>query len=315
MKTRRPLLLTGFGLAVRHWRAVVWTYALQLLLTVLFAWGLTHQLSSLLAHSLASARLSSGFDLVVLLEAMKRVNQFPNAGPQQFLLSSLLFALLYLILTPGTLYAYLTGERACLHRLLFQGFRMFWRFAFLALAAGIGFAVVLGPLSAIRTAINNHLDAASFFGKPGFLVSMTMLAVLLLVACVLRLYFDLVEVYAVRARLTEPGSHGAFFPALRLLRSRFWGPYLSFALLTFGGIGTIALAAWFAVHRLAAPHAFGIFVLLQSGIFVDLFTRFWQRGMEVTLVEDAVEPEPVIEPISSPDAPFYPPEENSVFEG
>lgn len=313
MKTRRPLLLTGFGIVVRHWRAIVWTYALQLLLTVLFAWGLTHQLTSLLGHSLASARLSAGFDIPVLMDAIKCVNQTPNAGPQSFLLSSLLFATLYLILTPGTIYAYLTGEKACLHRLLFQGLRLFWRFVLIALVAGIVFACVLGPLAAIRTAINDRLDAASVLGKPAFFVSMAMLAALLLVACVLRLYFDLVEIYAVRARLNH--ASGAFGPALRLLRSRFLTPYLGFTLLTFAGMGTIVLAAWFAVHRLAAPHVFGLFALLQGSIFFDLVTRFWQRGLEVTLVDDAIEPEPTAEPVSVPDAPFSAAPQEGIFGG
>ena len=287
METKRPLLLPGLYMALRHWRAVAWTYGLQLLLTVLFTFGVHHQISALLARSLVSTRLTSGFDVAILAEVFRSIRQPPYAGQQQWFLSSIVFAVVNLILTPGVLYAYVTGERACLHRLQYQGFRYFWRFVRISLVAVILFTAVLSPLATLRTLISDHLDAAGVLGKPHFLAVLPMTLALLFAACLIRLYFDLVEVYAIRLGIdNEYRVYKAYAPAWNTLRSRFAAPYLAFTLLTFTGIACIAAAAWLSIHRLAAPGSLGIFLLLQSGILLDLVTRFWQRAVEVRLVED-----------------------------
>lgn len=284
---RRPLLLPGLHMALHHWRAIAWTYVLQLLLTVLFTLGVHHQLAALLSHSLVATRLTSGFDVTLLAEVFRGIRQPPYAGQQQWYLSSFVFAIVNLILTPGVLYAYVTGERACLHRLQYQGFRYFWRFVRIALVAVILFTAVLSPLAALRSFASDRLDAAGVLGKPHFLAVLPVTLILLLVACLLRLYFDLVEVYAIRLGLNnEYRVYKAYAPAWDALRSRFTAPYLAFSLLTFAGVACIAAAAWLAIHRLAAPGSLGIFLLLQSGILLDLVTRFWQRAVEVRLTED-----------------------------
>lgn len=294
METNRPLLLPGLYMALHHWRAIAWTYGLQLLLTMLFALGVHHQIAALLSHSLVSTRLASGFDMALLAEISRSLRQPPYAGQQQWYLSSIVFAVINFILTPGVLYAYVTGERACLHRLQYQGFRYFWRFVRIALVAVIIFTAVLSPLAALRSFISDHLDAAGVLGKPHFLAVLPMTLVLLLVACLIRLYFDLVEVYAIRLGIdNEYRMYKAYAPAWNALRSRFTALYLAFTLLTFTGIACIATAALLAIHRLAAPGSFSIFILLQSGILLDLVTRFWQRSIEVRLVEDV--------PASSPE--------------
>ncbi|WP_263419685.1 hypothetical protein [Terriglobus albidus] len=290
METNRPLLLPGLQMALRHWRAIAWTYALQLLLTILFTFGVHHQIAALLSQSLVSARLTSGFDVALLADVSRGIRQPPYAGQQQWYLSSIVFAVINFILTPGVLYAYVTGERACLHRLQYQGFRYFWRFVRIALVAVVIFAAVLGPLGALRSFLSDRLDTAGVLGKPHFLAVLPMTLLLLLFACLLRLYFDLVEVYTIRLGLNnEHRVYKAYAPAWNALRSRFTAPYLAFSLLTFTGVACIAAAAWLAIHRLAAPGSLGIFLLLQSGILLDLVTRFWQRALEVRLAEDAPE--------------------------
>ena len=98
---------------------------------------------------------------------------------------------------------------------------------------------------------------------------------------------DLVEVYAIRLGIdNEYRVYKAYAPAWDALRWRFTAPYFAFTLLTFAGISCIAAAAWLSIHRLAAPGSLGIFLLLQSGILLDLVTRFWQRAIEVRLAED-----------------------------
>lgn len=280
-------------MALHHWRAIAWIYGLQLLLTALFTLGVHHQIAALLSHSLVSTRLTSGFDVALLAEVSRSLRQPPYAGPQQWYLSSFVFAIVNLILTPGVLYAYVTGERACLRRLQYEGFRYFWRFVRIALVAVILFIAVLSPLATLRSFVSDRLDAAGVLGKPHFLAVLPMTLLLLLVACVIRLYFDLVEVYAIRLGLNnECRVYKAYAPAWDALRSRFTAPYLAFSLLTFAGIACIAAAAWLAVHRLAAPGSLGIFLLLQSGILLDLVTRFWQRAVEVRLAEDEPENNP-----------------------
>jgi len=89
MQTNRPLLLPGLSMALRHWRSISWAYGLQLLLTVLFALGVHHQIAALLSHSLVSTRLTSGFDVALLAEVLRGIRQPPYAGQQQWYLSSI----------------------------------------------------------------------------------------------------------------------------------------------------------------------------------------------------------------------------------
>ncbi len=117
-----------------------------------------------------------------------------------------------------------------------------------------------------------------------FLFSSISPAVILLVALLLRLWWDLVEVYVVRNAMDgERRVHLALLPAFRLLFRNFFRTFGSF-LLT-GLAGLTALALCLALWKALPAHQVWIAALLvQLGLFLLLVSRFWQRGLEAALV-------------------------------
>jgi hypothetical protein len=51
------------------------------------------------------------------------------------------------------------------------------------------------------------------------------------------------------------------------------------------------------MHMLAQPRVWPTFLLAQLGLFVMLFTRFWQRGAETSLALQNPTPNPSLPPI------------------
>jgi len=125
----------------------------------------------------------------------------------------------------------------------------------------------------------------------------------LLVALLLRLWWDLVEVYIVRNAMDgERRVHLALVPAFRLLFRHFFRIFGSF-LLT-GLAGVTALALCLSLWKALPAHQVWIAALLaQLGLFLLLVSRFWQRGLEATLVM-VVDPPVVITEELLPEEPL-----------
>jgi len=162
--------------------------------------------------------------------------------------------------------------------LLRGGVAYFWRFVRAALLAGGSTAIILSVLFAIRAGLLARADAA-YVGRRMFIVSSISLFVVLLVAMLLRLWWDLVEVYIVRNAMDgERRVHLALLPALRLLFRYFFRAFGSFLLVGIAGVTALALclALWKA---LPAHQVWMAALLTQVGLFLLLASRFWQRGL------------------------------------
>jgi hypothetical protein len=303
MPERRNIFLDGLSLTVRRLSAFLWTYAFNLLLALLFSIGLNRQLSTLMNHSLAAQRLSSGFDLGVLGETYLHLHEGPvgDAGTVVGHASIPLYLLIYFLLVPGTLFCYQTDAPARLSTLLHQGLLYFWRFVRITLLTLLISALILAPLFILQNKWANHVDE-HVVGRSAFLYILTGNIILFLVASILRLYFDLVEVYTVQLGLNLRPSgkpdhrvHRTLGPALRTLQAHFSQAWPIFLFLTLLGFAAVILTARAAMHMLAQPRVWPTFLLAQLGLFLMLFTRFWQRGMETSLALQY--------PISSPPLP------------
>jgi hypothetical protein len=297
MTERRHIFLHGLTLTLRRFPAVLWTYAFNLGLALLFSIPLHSQISKLLTHSLASQRLSSAFDLGILGETYFHLHEGPagNAGNTFGHGSIPLFFLIYFLLVPGTLFVYQTKTPARLSTLLHQGLLHFWRFIRITLIALIVCGLILGPLYALQGKWADYVDE-HFVGRNSFLLTLAGNILLFLVASILRLYFDLVEVYTVQLGLhLRLGVFGkqpqpdrrvrrTLIPAWRTLRAHFTRLWPIFLVLTLLGIAAVVLTARLSMHMLAQPRVWPTFLLAQFGLFLLLFTRFWQRGVETALV-------------------------------
>jgi hypothetical protein len=302
----------GLLLTLRRFRAVLWTYAINLGLAVLFSLRLHNQLSALTAHSLAAQRLTSGFDIGTLLELQLKLGRAPSGGTSSQFASIPLFIVFYFLLVPGTLFCYRTGSAACLSTLLHSGLLHFWRFVRITLCSWAAALCILGPLLILEVFWTSYVDQ-HFIERGGFLLKLASACCILLVAAALRLYFDFVEVYTVElglhlrtgGRRERRGStpdrriRRTFGPAFRTLRAHIIRAYGSFLFLAILGFGAVAFTARIAMHKLAEPRAWPMFLLAQAGLFFLLFTRFWQRGAQTILAIDypitpgtAVEAEP-----------------------
>ncbi len=305
---KRSILIHGLGLSLRRLPAFLWTYVFNLSLAILFSLGLHHSLSNILDHSLASQRLFGAFDLGTAAETVMRLHEGPSGGSAFTAAHTGIFTYLviYFLLVPGTLFCYQTSSPARLGTLLQQGLLFFWRFVRITILTLIVGGLILGGLIALQGLWATHVDNHAV-GLHSFLSRLAGIIVIFLVASVLRLYFDLVEVYTVQLgqQLRQPGFGRAarpdrrvrrtLRPAFRALRHNFARAWGSFLFLTLLGAAAVALTARIAMHMLAQPRVWPLVLFAQAGLFFMLFTRFWQRAAEtsLSLQHPIVDPHPL----------------------
>jgi hypothetical protein len=288
---KRSILIHGLGITFRRLPALLWTYVFNLGLAILFSLGLHHSLSNILDYSLASQRLSSAFDLGTVGEAVMHLHDGPSGGSAFTAAHSgiLAYLALYFLLVPGTLFCYQTSYPARLGTLFQQGLLYFWRFIRITILAFIVGGLILGGLIALQNRWATHVDNHAV-GLHSFMLRLTGLILIFLAASVLRLYFDLVEVYTIQLgqHLRHSGKpdrrvRRTLGPALRTLRHNFGRAWGSFLFLTVLGAAAVVFTARIAMHMLAQPRVWPLFLLAQTGLFIMLLTRFWQRGAETSL--------------------------------
>jgi hypothetical protein len=295
----RSILLHGLRLVVTRPGALLWTYAFNLGIALLFSLRLHAQFASILDHSLAAERLNSAFDLGVLAEAVQRFTlKAPSTGATSYF-SMPVYLLCYFILVPGALVCYRTGAPSSLSTLAGQGIAYFWRFVRITLLTVLVSAIVLGPAIFLEGRWSAYVDDR-WVGVNAALLNWAAMLVVLLFAAVLRLYFDLVEVYVVQLgeRSIAPSRSvlRAVRPAWGTLRANFGRAYLTFVLLTLLGSAALVFTVRIAAHTMAQPRVWPAFLLLQAGLFATLATRLWQRGAETILAEDFPVPLPIDPP-------------------
>jgi hypothetical protein len=298
------LLTSGLSLTLRNWRAFVWTFVFNLGLALLFTLPLHQQISAVTAHSLASQRLTGAFDLGTSLGLYMKLSKGPGPAILSSYFSTPLYLFLYFLIVPGTLFCYQTDTPARLFTLLQSGFIYFWRFVRITLITAVVSAPVLAGLNALENLWSAHVDE-TIVGRPAFLIELAGLVVIGMIAAALRLYFDLVQVYTVQLGLlqfpVEAGRKGrperqirrTFKPAWRTFRRNFIQLYFTFIVLTLMGLGAVAFTARAAMHSLAQPRVWPMFLLAQVGLFLMVVTRFWQRGAETVLVRESPIPVPL----------------------
>lgn len=292
MARTRSILLHGFGIALRRFPAFLWTYVFSLGLALVFSLPLYTQISSLLDHSLAAQRLSSGFDLSAVISTVTRIHH-DHAGEVNAMTSYVsipVYFVLYFLLVPGTLFCYLTRTRARLSTLIREGLLHFWRFVRITLLTLLVMAILLGPLSVLQRHWADFVDDR-FVGRVSLLLTLAGALIVLLAASLIRLYFDLVEVYTVQL-----GTHSrpsgrpdrrvrrTLRPALSLLKDHLVRAWIVFLLLGFLGFLIAFLTTHTAMHMLAQTRVWPMFLVGQLGLLAMLFMRFWQRGAETSLV-------------------------------
>lgn len=295
-RPRSSILLGGLRLVWRHPGAVVWTYLFNLGIALVFSLPLHARLASVLDHSIAAQGLNASFDLGTLGAVAHRLSyRVPSSGAAIY--SGLpIYFFWYFVLVPGALFSYRIGAPQRLAILVSTGLCFFWRFVRITLLTVLVSLLVLGPLFAIQNAWMTHVDehavgvAAVYHDLVGWVV-------IALLAAVLRVYFDLVEVYTVQLddQFRDNGKpdrrvRKVLLPAAKTLWVNFWRVYGFFWGTTLTGLIALALVGTIAVESLAQPRVWPAFLLLQLGFFLSIFTRYWMRAAETVLVAEFVLP-------------------------
>ena len=217
--------------------------------------------------------------------------------------------LLSFFFAAGIIYVFLSGEKPRLATILRAGIEYFWRFFRLLIFAAIISGVILGLLGWLRSIYLKNAD--KHYVEAAFDVRLLLtLAVLLLIALVLRIWFDLAEVYVVRM-----GQNGdrrvrrSLAPAWRLLRQHFGPLFLSYFAAGFVGVLGFAFFIWIWFLGQASHLTLLVFLLSQIGLLFLLASRIWQRGIVSALVLAETEPMQtviVVEPGPPDPYPFAP---------
>jgi hypothetical protein len=291
---KRPLpnlLLHGFRLGLRNWPCLVWTYAVNLLFAVLAGIPLASGLAPYLDHSLAARNIAGTVDtsyLRTLALQLRGASFFPMVIHTAVWLNVLQVLVLF-VLFSGSVFIYVSAEPPRFSVMLRGGIAYFWRFIRAAVVAGLVATVIVGLLLGIRELL---LDRAGndYIGRQIFIYSAVSAALILFVALLVRLWWDLVEVYIVRNAMDgERRILPALLPALRLLFRHFFRTFASFLVAGLAGVVAFALCL-FLWKLLPAHQVWTASLLAQLGLFLLLAGRFWQRGVEATLVMAADPP-------------------------
>jgi hypothetical protein len=297
---KRPLpnlLVQGFRLALRNWPFVVWAYAVNLVFALLAGIPFATGLAPYLDHSLVAQRIAGTIDVSYLGELLTHLRQtsFLSTAVHTAVWLNLLQLVVFFFLFAGTTFVYVSAEPPQLSVLLRGGVAYFWRFLRAALLAGCIAAVILGILLAARAFLLDRASAV-YVEREMFLFSALSAAVVLLVALLVRLWWDLVEVYIVRNVMDgERRVLQALLPALRLLFRYFFRSAGSFLLSGMLGVGALALCLYLWKEFAPAHQVWLACLLSQLGLFLLLASRFWQRGIEAALVLSADPPIVVVE--------------------
>jgi hypothetical protein len=298
------LLSQGFQLVLRNWPCVVWVYAVNLFLALLASVPFATGLGGYLDHSLAAQKIGGTIDFSYIVELALHIR---DTGFSPMVLHTagwvgLLQLVVLFYLFAGSVFVFVAAEPPQLSVLLRGGVAYFWRFVRAAILAGGSAAIIMSVLLALRSWLLARADAF-YVERRMFLYFAMSGAVVLLVGLLLRLWWDLVEVYVVRNAMDgEHRVHLALLPAFRLLFQNFFRIFGSFLLTGIAGVAALGLCLelWKA---LPAHQVWMAALVAQLGLFLLLASRFWQRGLEATLVM-VLDPPLVVSEELMPDEPL-----------
>jgi hypothetical protein len=307
--TRPSIFLGGLRLLLANKRTLLWSYLALLFVGLVGGASLHARISPFLDHSLAAQKLAAGIDIAYYAELFQHANEHdPGSGPVTAALT-FLSILLSFFFAAGIIYVFLTGEKPRLATILRAGVEYFWRFFRLLIFAAIISGIILGLLGWLRSVYLKHADEKYVEASFDIRFILT-LALLLLVALVLRLWFDLAEVYVIQmGKNSDRRVRRSLGPALRLLRLHFGHLFLSyFAAGTLGVLG-FAFFLWVWAIDQSSHLILPVFFWSQIGLLFLLASRIWQRGIVTALVLAITEPTQtviVVEPGPPEPYPFTP---------
>ncbi|MGB8888961.1 MAG: hypothetical protein WCC87_19690 [Candidatus Korobacteraceae bacterium] len=274
----KGVVAAGFSLLWRRQGILWWVFVVNFVCGALGTIPALLTLSRALSHSLAGQPLSKGFDVGMFVELIR----LPNVRLMSNYTTSYIFAFLFLLFmlfaSGGILETYRLDRKLATGDFFAASGGYFWRFVRLLLLSLIPFFIV----SMIYQGLNKLSDTVgdrAIADQVGIFLFWFAVAVFLLLALVVRLWFDIAQVRTVaqNERGMWRNTWKAFRITFRALPSLFW---MYFRISLFAWVTLIVgLVIWAKLPPTATPVTF---ILLELILLAQLTTRFWQLASAMT---------------------------------
>ncbi len=319
---QKGVVAAGFSLLWRRQGVLWWVFVVNLVCGALGAVPALLRLSHALNHSLASEKLSKGFDLGMFGELVR----LPDVSIWRYTTNSWIFAFLFLLfmlyVTGGILENYRQDRKLNTGEFFAASGAFFWRFVRLLLLSIIPFVAVTMIYQGLDK-LADHIGDRAIADQVGIFLSFAVVIIFLLLALAVRLWFDIAQVRAVA--LNERGMWRNLWKSWRITAHGFGRLYRMYICIgfVFWVVLVIGLVIWAHLPPTTTPLSF---VLLEVMMFVQLGTRLWQlasatmwyRSYEEVMPaaptytmpapQNRIEPAPAAEPTPNPDpGPELPP--------
>lgn len=267
----------GWNLVWRHQRILWWVFGINLLTAFVATLGPRLMFSNILDHSLASTKLANGFDVPTFAELVSKPEVAMAPLVRGSFAMSFVFFVFMLFITGGMLVAYREDRRLTMGEFFEASGAYFWRMVRLVLMSLVPFAIV-AALIAVVSGVSDNLSNNAQNAKLGFYVMLAGYVVAVVLALIVRLWFDVAQVRAI-----AQDEHGMF---RNLMRSfiitfqdllRLFSIYFRISLFGWAFL-VLGMYGW---TRLTGNHVIRVFLLFEIVLFAQLLTRLWQRSASV----------------------------------
>jgi len=271
-RNHEGLLSAGASLLWRRQSVLWWVFAVNFVLAWLGTMPALHALKGALGHNLAGNALLKDFDLGMFRE----LTRLPYPDLLRFEETSYLFAgvfALFMLFAGGGILDALRQDRRLSAGEFFGACgSFFWPFVRLALFSAVPF-VFLGNLYLELDTLSDKVSDRVMDGRYGFAVLVAGVIVLLLLALMVRLWFDLAKVRAVARNERRMWSN--LWQTLNLVRRQL--PALVWIYVRIGLLMlAVAVVAFLIWTKLPGAAFVGSFVLIQVVLLLQLAARLWQ---------------------------------------
>jgi hypothetical protein len=269
---------TPGGLVWRHRRLLWWIFAMNLALAWLGSLSVRATLSAVLDHSLESAKLVTGFDVSTLVLLLERPEVEMPSLAAGAVGAAAIFMLAMLVIDGGVVTVYLEDRKLGWAEFFESCGRFFWRMVRLALYSTVPF----GALMAAGIAMGDYAGRLSSDAPPerlGWAVNVASRLSIVLLALLVRLWFDLAQARVVR------GDEYCVFRELRrsfrlAFRSGLYPQYLGAGMFA---AASMAIGIWVWVML---PHGAmaASFVVLELVTMAQIASRLWLKAVSARWV-------------------------------
>jgi hypothetical protein len=274
----KGVVAAGFSLLWRRQGILWWVFVVNLVCGALGTIPALLTLRRALAHSLAGQPLSKGFDVGMFVELLR----LPNVSLMHASTTSYIFAFVFflfmLFVSGGILETYHLDRKLTTGDFFAASGAYFWRFVRLMLLSLIPFIVVSMIYQGLMK-VSDSVGDRAIADQVGIFLFWFAIVVFLLLALIVRLWFDIAQVRAVAQN--ERGMWRNTWKAFRITFRAFPSLFRMYFCITFFAWATliVGLVIWVKLPPTVTPITF---VLLELILLAQLATRFWQLASAMT---------------------------------